>query len=111
MRRRRREPVPPDAGGTTKRRELMRLLARYELSARELSGMAGMPEKEVVAHLEHIARTVRRGGERFRVVPASCRLCGYTFRKRGRYSTPGRCPACRQGALDPPVFSIEIKDG
>ena len=85
----------------------MDLLADKELSAREISGMAGMPEKEVVIHLEHIARTVKRTGGRLRVVPALCRLCGYTFRKRGRLSLPGRCPVCRRGALDPPLFSLE----
>lgn len=111
MPRRRGEHVPRDAGGTTKRRELMSLLAGDALTAHELSGLAGIPEKDVVSHLEHIAQTARRSGGRLRVTPASCRLCGYIFRKRDRLSTPGRCPACRRGSLDPPVFSLEERKG
>ena len=86
---------------------MMDLLDTGTFSALELSGRIGMPVKEVCHHLEHIARPLRRGPGRLVTTPAICRLCGYTFRKRERYTRPGRCPVCRKGSLEPPLFAVE----
>jgi hypothetical protein len=75
-------------------------------TARELSAHVGIPEKQVAGHLEHLARSLRAGGERFQVEPAGCQDCGFVFKKRDRLTRPSRCPVCRSEHLDAPRFRI-----
>lgn len=84
----------------------MRDLLREEtLSALELSRQLSLPEKEVYDHLQHLARAPGEGW-RFRMIPAVCRKCGFTFTKRERLTTPSRCPVCRSQSLQRPRFAI-----
>ena len=76
------------------------------LTARELSGRVGVPEKQVAGHLEHLGRSLKTAGERLHVEPARCLECGFVFRKRDRLSRPSRCPVCRSEHLDAPRFAI-----
>ena len=69
-----------------------------------------MSEKEVYGHLEHIRRSATAAGERFRIVPAECQGCGFTFIDRQRLTRPGRCPNCRQGRVSRPAYRIDPKD-
>jgi len=71
-----------------------------------LSQMLGVPEKEVVAHLDHISRSVRSKDRKFAVTPARCLGCGYVFESRGRFSSPGRCPRCRGEHIEDPRYRI-----
>jgi predicted Zn-ribbon and HTH transcriptional regulator len=101
-----------DHTGPTERQATIRAALREALragprTARELSGAVGVPEKQVAAHLEHLARSLKASGERLRVEPARCQDCGFTFRKRDRLSRPSRCPVCRSERLDAPRFAIE----
>jgi hypothetical protein len=75
-------------------------------TARELSARVGVREKDVAAHLEHLARSLEHEGERLDVLPASCIECGYAFRGRGRLTRPSACPSCRSTRVDPQVFRI-----
>jgi predicted Zn-ribbon and HTH transcriptional regulator len=98
--------------GPTERQATVRTALRQALragprTARELSGAVGVPEKQVAAHLEHLARSLKAAGERLRVEPARCQDCGFTFRKRDRLSRPSRCPVCRSERLDAPRFAVE----
>jgi predicted Zn-ribbon and HTH transcriptional regulator len=98
--------------GPTERQATVRIALRQALragprTARELSGAVGVPEKQVAAHLEHLARSLKAAGERLRVEPARCQDCGFTFRKRDRLSRPSRCPVCRSERLDAPRFAVE----
>lgn len=81
------------------------------MSAKDISGAAGVSEKEVSGHLEHIQRSVSAShdGERMRFVvePSSCLSCGFVFRKRERLKTPSRCPLCRSEAITEMRFGIE----
>jgi predicted Zn-ribbon and HTH transcriptional regulator len=97
--------VPPERHGTL-RKEIMDLLAGQILSAKELSGAVGIPVKEVYGHLEHIQRSMSKGGYRFSVLPAECKKCGFVFRKRERVKKPGKCPVCRGESIQEPLFSI-----
>ena len=90
----------------TIRRQILALLIEDDLNAREISQAVGVTEKEVPAHLGHIARTVAAGGRRLVVRPFQCLACGFVFNKRQRYTRPGRCPACRQTHLASPTFRI-----
>lgn len=90
----------------TVRAALRRLLSEGFLTARELSGRVGVGEKDVAAHLEHLARSVKASGERFEIDPARCHDCGFVFRDRTRLSKPSRCPRCKGEGLAPARYRI-----
>lgn len=90
----------------TVRRKILSLLSDRPLTARQISGLVGIPEKEVVVHLPHIQKTVGTLGGRLSVTPAECRQCGFVFRKRERPKKPGRCPICRGESISEPLFSF-----
>jgi len=88
----------------------MALLEDGPLSARDISGAAGIPEKEVYPHLEHIQRSLLRERRRLIVSPAVCKKCGFVFKKRRRLTRPGKCPVCRSETLVEPLFAIRARD-
>ncbi len=106
MEQRKRPPVPRPRGESV-RRALRELLSHSTLSARDISAILGIPEKEVYGHLAHLRRSLHGGGIRFHLVPALCRQCGFVFSKRERPTKPGKCPQCRATAIQPPEFRIE----
>lgn len=99
-------PTLPLAQGATIRKQIMALLENGPLSARDISGAAGIPEKEVYPHLEHIQRSLLREQRRLIVSPAVCKKCGFGFKKRRRLTRPGKCPVCRSETLVEPLFAI-----
>lgn len=101
------EPAGPEARATTVREALRTELLSGFVTARELSGRIGLPEKEIASHLQHVARSARQRGERFLVQPAECLACGFSFSKRDRLTRPGRCPECGSERIDAPAFRIE----
>ncbi|MGH7268258.1 MAG: transcriptional regulator [Candidatus Rokuibacteriota bacterium] len=103
---RRSTPPPPPESQATVRAALRHALRAGPRTAHELSARVRIAEKQVAGHLEHLARSLRAGGERLRVEPARCLDCGFVFRKRDRLSRPSRCPVCRSERLDGPRFSI-----
>jgi hypothetical protein len=90
----------------TVRSALREVLREGPLTARELSARVGISEKEVPGHLDHLARSLRHGGDRLRVEPAQCLVCAFVFKERTRLTKPSKCPACRSERLDPPRFVI-----
>ncbi len=80
-------------------------LKRERLDLRDLSRLFGIKEKEVLDHLGHIAKSA--GSGQFVMEPASCKECGFSYKKRTRLSTPGRCPVCKSESISPPVFGIK----
>ncbi len=101
----------PTERGETIRATLARALRDGPATARDLSELAGIREKDVADHLAHLARSLSRTGERLVVEPASCIACGYRFERRDRLTRPGACPECRSTRIDPPVFRIEAAGG
>ncbi len=91
----------------TVRKEMMTLLAKDALDARALSGALGLREKEVYPHLAHIKRSLKTRNKELVTTPYYCRLCGFIFKDRKKLHPPGRCPRCRQGSIEPALFSIE----
>ncbi len=81
------------------------VLRDQQCTARDLSYVVSIPEREVSDHLEHLARSLRAGGERLVVEPPACVACGFTFEERT--SPPSRCPRCKSERIRPPEFSIE----
>ena len=99
-------PRPPAEAHDTIRHMIMAELEQGPLSALDLSGLVGIPEKEVAGHLEHIRHTLHHTGRRLEVTPAECAKCGFVFEKRGRLTRPSRCPVCKSESLHAPLFSL-----
>ncbi len=90
----------------TLRQHMMAALQEDEWDVRGLSQRLGISEKDVIAHLAHVQRSLAAGGTRLVIQPAYCRACGFAFKDRGRFTRPGRCPQCRQTWIAPPVFRL-----
>jgi len=88
----------------TIRKKIAEALERERLGLREISQLFGIKEREAFDHLQHIAKSVHP--RRLTMNPAQCRQCGFSFKKRTRLSTPGRCPLCKSESVYPPQFQI-----
>ncbi len=90
----------------TIRQQMVDLLSQEEMTDRDLSQALGIPEKDVYAHLSHIARTLAAQRKKIRVTPVQCLSCGYVFRDRKRWSRPGRCPRCKDSHIQRPAYAV-----
>lgn len=91
----------------TIRQMILEVLATGMLTARDISKAVGVKEKDVLAHLPHVARSVQHSGEvEFVVEPSECLSCGFVFRKRDRLKTPGKCPVCRSEEITETRFGV-----
>ena len=106
MRHKPRKPVVPRTAQETTRHAITALLGEGPVSAKDISTLAHLPEKEVYSHLEHIRRSLHAFGTVLKVTPAECRSCGFVFAKRDRMTSPGKCPVCRSEAIFDPLFSL-----
>ena len=97
-----RQPTEPRPAKETTRHSVIDLLREQTLSAKEISGLVHITEKEVYSHLEHIHLSLHASGGILAVTPAACR----GFAKRERLTPPGKCPVCRHEAISAPRFSI-----
>ncbi|MGZ3538706.1 MAG: transcriptional regulator, partial [Thermodesulfobacteriota bacterium] len=88
----------------TIRKKIMEALGEESLDLREISRLFGIKEKEVLDHLKHIEKSIHP--KRLIADAASCKQCGFSFKKRTRLNTPGRCPVCRSEQISPPQFKI-----
>ncbi len=99
---------------STLRKRIAEALEGDFLDLREISKLFGIKEREALDHLIHIEKSHHRD---FTVEPAFCQECGFSFKKRTRLSTPGRCPLCKSEHIAPPRFKInnvspeKINDG
>ncbi len=96
----------PRAASATVRQALRRELEGGAASTRELSLRLRISERDVLAHLPHLERSLAREGVRLASEPAECLACAYRFEGRGRHATPGRCPSCRSERIAPPLFAL-----
>ena len=86
---------------------MMELLTEAEHSAKDLSQRLGIREKEVYDHLVHIKHSAAAQKKRLIVTPAQCLGCGYLFESRNRFTSPGRCPRCKEEHITDPKYRIE----
>jgi hypothetical protein len=96
----------PPSRAQTARRALVDVLKEGFASVKQLSGRTGLSEKQVRDHLEHIARSLARGGDELEREASRCMKCDHRFDDRERVSTPSRCPECRSERISPPRFRI-----
>ncbi len=90
----------------TIRKQMIGLLEKEEMSARELSQAVRIREKEVYEHLAHIGRTVNTKRKKLVITPSQCLECGYVFKDRKRFTRPGRCPHCKNERINNPAYRI-----
>ncbi len=90
----------------TIRKQMIGLLEKEEMSAREISQAVQIREKEVYEHLVHIGRTVNTKRKKLVITPSQCLGCGYVFKNRKRYTRPGRCPHCKSERINNPIFRV-----
>lgn len=106
MKKKPKEPFVPPERNETARKEIVSFLKEQTLSVRDISGYVRIPEKEVYAHLNHIKKSIARDKLKLIVDPATCKKCGFVFKKRERLSKPGKCPLCHHEAIEEPLYSI-----
>jgi len=89
----------------TIRQRIRQLLMDGEYTAKDISRILGIKEKEVYEHLPHVEKSL---GNRLSLIcaPARCLTCDFVFAKRKRLTTPGRCPVCRSEHVSAPVYGI-----
>lgn len=90
----------------TLRQQIVDVLKTGEWDVRSLSQRLRISEKDVIAHLPHVQRSLAGSGARLVMRPAFCWACGFSFDGRERFTRPGRCPHCRQTRIEPPVFHL-----
>ncbi|MBI5966802.1 MAG: transcriptional regulator [Deltaproteobacteria bacterium] len=88
----------------TLRKEIAEALERESLDLREISQLFRIREREVLDHLQHIAKSAHP--KRLTMEPATCKRCGFSFKKRDRLSAPSRCPICKSESITPPRYQI-----
>jgi predicted Zn-ribbon and HTH transcriptional regulator len=91
----------------TIRQSIRGVLEEFVLNAREISGRVGASEKEVIAHLRHLERSLAHQSLKLVVVAARCQSCGFVFANRDRYGKPSKCPRCRATRVEAARFTIE----
>jgi hypothetical protein len=106
MKKKSKKPFVPVERMETIRQSIISELGGQTLSAKEISALVRISEKDVYAHLEHIQKAAKKHGYKLIVTPAECRKCGFVFKKRERLKKPGKCPVCHNESIKEPVFSI-----
>lgn len=101
------EPFVPHAMHDTVRQEIIAELLEGPCSARDLSVVIRIPERDVAGHLEHIRKTIAATGNHLVIIPAECKKCGFVFSKRDKLTRPGKCPLCKGESIMEPQFMIE----
>ncbi|MHB8109017.1 MAG: transcriptional regulator [Syntrophorhabdaceae bacterium] len=91
----------------TLRHYIAALLEEGTYTAKELSGIIKIPEKDVCEHIEHLQHSLGKTDRRLVMISASCRHCDFVFKRRERLTKPGKCPSCRSIHIQPPLFHIE----
>ncbi len=98
---------PPSRSSTARQRIFNILKATQEpLSAKDISFLAHVSEKDVHIHIDHLRRSAKSGTYRLEMVAAHCLACGFEFAKRERATSPGRCPLCKSSRVNPPLFLL-----
>jgi predicted Zn-ribbon and HTH transcriptional regulator len=95
----------PEAGATVRQR-IADALRGGPATAKDVSREVGVSEREVAAHLEHLARSLRARGEKLAMTPPECLDCGFAFPGRERTTRPSHCPRCRSRRITLPEFRI-----
>jgi predicted Zn-ribbon and HTH transcriptional regulator len=98
----------------SRRERIKQLLreCRNPVSAEDIAALLGERTdlKSVYEDLHHVAKTVygeSRGKEYVIMIPPTCRVCNFIFKKLEKPKVPGRCPKCKSERITSPLFKIE----
>ena len=92
----------------TIRQRIRQLLMEGEYTAKDISRILGLKEREVYDHLPHVEKSLGSGASVI-CEPARCLTCDFVFAKRKRLTNPGRCPVCRSEHISAPVYGIRCR--
>ncbi|MCC6811941.1 MAG: transcriptional regulator [Deltaproteobacteria bacterium] len=101
-------PVPKERKQTV--RQLLEDLLRGGGAPKtllELATGAKIRERDAAEHLEHLIKSGKAKGVKVAVEPARCLDCDFSFKKRDKLTTPGKCPVCGSERISNVRFSIE----
>jgi len=90
----------------TRRQEIIRLLEAGEWSLYQLANHFKTTAKEILLDFNHIPLTIHP--RKIRVRPAQCKVCGFVFKERSRFSRPTKCPCCKSESVSPPMLRITV---
>lgn len=90
----------------TPRQKIRELLQEAPHSLREISQTLHLSEKQILAALPHVEKSLPPLGLRMGRVPAVCRRCDHIFKDRSRFAKPGKCPICKGSTIASPSFFI-----
>jgi predicted Zn-ribbon and HTH transcriptional regulator len=79
-----------------------------DYSAKDISRILGLREREVYEHLPHVEKSLGTGLSLISE-PARCLACDFVFAKRKRLTTPGKCPVCRSEHVAAPLYGIRSR--
>ena len=91
----------------TVRQELIALLQAGPMDLRDLALALEIREADAADHLHHVARSLKAQGRELKITPAYCQQCGFDFRRRQRFTRPGRCPHCRSNRIQGAVYLLD----
>jgi transcriptional regulator len=92
----------------TIRQLIMAELEKGSMTAKDLSKAIRISEKEVIAHMDHVAKSLKPP-KRLIIEPPVCNKCSFVFKDRKRFSSPSRCPQCRHEGITQPAFRIDFE--
>ena len=90
----------------TRRQEIIDMLSKSEISAQELCHIYKVEMFEILDDLQHIKYSAQHNKKRLVMNPPVCKTCGFTFKERGKVSTPSKCPKCHHERIQAPMFKI-----
>lgn len=94
-----------ESSRTTRERLADRLRERAATPS-ELAATFDISRGSVIAHLEHVARSIDAStGETLEVAPPRCRACGFEAFD-DLLNLPSRCPNCKSEDLAEPMVRI-----
>jgi predicted Zn-ribbon and HTH transcriptional regulator len=88
------------------RKDLIELLHNQPASLNELTLQLGASHKVVKDDLHHLIRSLKHMPYHITISPATCRKCGFIFKKE-KLHKPGKCPRCNGTWISDPLISIE----
>lgn len=95
----------------TIRQEIREILERETISAQDIANLFRTNLKEILEHLEHIKRIIKKEKKELIMYPAGCKTCGFIFKERSKIKSPSKCPSCKSEFIEKAKLHIrEIKN-
>ncbi len=91
----------------TRRREIVELLEKDKMSAKQLSDFFRVEVGFILEDLKHISISLKNVHKKLKEQFSVCNVCGYEFRNREKLSRPSKCPKCKSEDNTEPVFWID----